>query len=539
MFLQISISVVFIILVFMISAQKGNRALISLGGATIVYLLLTLVDNISSKVMIEFLLGTEEDDYANFGSIFQILGIMTIVSITRSSGAFTYFGFKLIQKTKGEPISLFLIIGFFTIFLGIFLDNFLVLLIMIPLTVNITKILDIESWPYLLTEALLVNSAGTVLSFSSVSNILIANYANISVIEFLVHIGFVSLIISVLSLGFLLIILWKKLALPKSGIDLLLSYDVWTLIPKPGLMRKSIIILTCVIIALIMNVDETIPVELITLIGAFILIIISKMNTDEILKSLDFELFVYMLSFFIITGAMNYVGIVEWISYVFKYIGNDDILISLLSLLWASAFLGITVDNVPMIQLFLPVVKNISSPFPVDTQNQFYYALTMGIGWGDSLTPWGDNIIILNLVEQNHGKLPFKTFLKYGFITGIYQLSLASIYFMFIQFSLILGLIIGLVMCIGFIYLLYKRLPRSLKKLDGERKRLRLLRRRAISKSQQSNIDQSSPPGTISAEKAPSDSPTSDSSLSSSDSDSDSEDNLPDDYYNPRSISDE
>jgi Na+/H+ antiporter NhaD/arsenite permease-like protein len=464
LYIQIGILIIFIVVVFLISAQKGNRGLIALGGATLTYFLLFISNEATTEEIIGFVVGTAADHYTNFSSILFILGLLTIVSIAFQSGLFDFLGFKLIQRTKGEPVALFITLGLFTIILSIIIDNYMVLLIVIPLTIKITKMLEMDPLPFILPEALLVNAAGTIISFSSVQNIIISNYADIPFLEFFIEIGLISIVISLFTLSFLLLLMWRKLQLPKKKVEILLSYEVWDFIPDRMLMIRSSIVLVLVVLSLIFIPTTLIPSELICLIGTIILILISRINSDKILKSIDFELLLYIISVFLITGALGKVGVVAWVAETFKIIGNSNPYLTTILVLWSSAFLSVSIDNVPMTQLLLPVVKSFSGIFTLLEQKNLYYALTMGIGWGDSLTPLGDNIVIMKLVEQNKAHIPFRTFFKFGFITGIFQMSLATVYFTFIQWSFIFALIIGGILCLTLLFYLRKKLPSLVRK---------------------------------------------------------------------------
>ena len=90
-------------------------------------------------------------------------------------------------------------------------------------------------------------------------------------------------------------------------------------------------------------------------------------------------------------------------------------------------------------------------------RNRYFYSLSIGANWGDNLTPLGDNILVLNIAKENNRPINIMTFWKLGFITTIYQLFLATIFFTLI-YDFILGILIIVLIgaIVGIILILVK-----------------------------------------------------------------------------------
>ena len=67
-----------------------------------------------------------------------------------------------------KPIVLMIIFCSVTVFISAILNNILTVIIIIPLTITVSRILNINPGPYILTQAVLVNVGGTVFSISSI-----------------------------------------------------------------------------------------------------------------------------------------------------------------------------------------------------------------------------------------------------------------------------------------------------------------------------------------------------------------------------------
>ncbi|TFG03179.1 MAG: hypothetical protein EU540_00100 [Promethearchaeota archaeon] len=207
-----------------------------------------------------------------------------------------------------------------------------------------------------------------------------------------------------------------------------------------------------------------IPSSIIALSIAIVLIIISGLEPKELISKIDFELIFYLLGIFIIAGAIEITGITKLLGKALTNLGGDSFLFQLILILWISAFLSSTIDNIPITKVLIPVVGSMSSNETLENKNLMFYSLAIGANWGDNLTPLGDNILVFNIAEQNKRPISFKQFFKLGFITTIFQLSLITVIFILI-YQFIIGIVICLTisLIIIFIYLTQKFGPSALR----------------------------------------------------------------------------
>ncbi len=447
--------VLLIIMISFFAKQKGNRAIIALAGAVSTYIILFFFESANPALILDFMFGTEADNFVNFNSILLFLGIITIIDITKDSGFFQFIGFTLIKKTRGNPVKLFLVVSLLTIILALVIDNVVVLMILIPLIISISRLLNIKPLPYLLTTAILVNIGGTVFSFSSISNILISSSADLTQVEFFLGVGLISLVVAGATIVFLLLIVRRQLERPQREIQYLLDFDAWTLVPDRRLMYRSAVTFISVITCLIIVPPGIFPLSLIALIGVFVLIVTSGLNTDQIVKDLDIELFLFVLCVSVVTGGIDHTGIMQYLADTIEFLGMGDPMLTSVAILWISAATSVTVENVPLTQIFLPTIRTISGDFSLLQARQSYFALTLGIGWGDSLTPFGDNILVTKLAEQNDVQIKTGDFFKIGFVSGFFQLYLATIFLIFDESLPLALLLIGILMSALVLYTIY------------------------------------------------------------------------------------
>ncbi|TFG28002.1 MAG: hypothetical protein EU532_06230 [Promethearchaeota archaeon] len=458
----IIITACFIGVIILILTDKLNRAIAALAGAIITYFVLIFIEDFNFAIIVELLFGTQDDDFVNLHSLILIIAMMIIVLISNEAGLFQFIAVKLIIFSHGKPIRLMIIFCVITVLISAVLNNILTVIILIPLTITISRILNIDPTPYILTQAVLVNIGGTIFSISSIPNILITTYSKITFTEFFLNVGLISLIIFGFTLIFFILLYRKELVIPSGGAEILKEFDVWNFGPNKALLMQSMIAFIILITLLIIIPSSIITPDMIALTIAISLMITSRLNPKEIITKIDLELILYLIGIFIIAGAMEVTGITDAIAIVMSNLGGGDVLTEVLIILWISAFLSSSIDNIPITRVLIPVIDNMEVGNNPETKNLTYYSLAIGANWGDNLTPLGDNILVVNIAEQHKRPISFKKFFKLGFITTVYQLSIVSVIFILMfQFAFGIILILSIFFCIAIIYLLYKGNPKT------------------------------------------------------------------------------
>ena len=185
----------FIVVILLIVSEKLNRAIAALAGAIITYFVLIYLEGLEFSIIVDLLFGSQQDEYVNLHSLMLIIAMMIIVLISNEAGLFQFIAIKLIIYSQGKPVRLMIMFCLITVLLSAVLNNILTVIILIPLTITVSRILNIDPTPYILTQAVLVNIGGTIFSISSIPNILITTYANISFVEFFLNVGLISLVV--------------------------------------------------------------------------------------------------------------------------------------------------------------------------------------------------------------------------------------------------------------------------------------------------------------------------------------------------------
>ncbi len=449
----------FLIVLILIAVNKFDRTMLAIIGGIITYLVLILFEKSESAIIIEFIVGTPANDFVNLRTIVLIFGMMLIIQICMESGLFEFLGFRIIQLTKGNPRYLLLSFSLLGFLFSSIIDDISTIIVLIPLTITVCKILRIDAVPYVIMEIIVIKLGATVFLISSVPSILVAAHANFSFIEYFSYVGIFVFIAFGLTLIIFYLIFKNKLKPPEDtkSIEMLLDFKVMTFIPDKRLMYKATIVLISVILGFVLIPQDLLTTDIIAITGASILIMINRVDTRELFAKIDFKLILYLIGMFILIGGLQYSGIIVILGDSLATITVNDSFTSFLMVLWLSAVLSGFIDNIPVTQIMLPTSDVISRGFSKSEKNYIYSGISYGVNWGDSLFPVGDLIFPLNVAEENKVTIKPMHYYKYGGPIAIFQLFTMSVVFGFFLNPLT-GLILFLIEAgaITIIYIIFK-----------------------------------------------------------------------------------
>jgi len=436
-----------LVIIILISSGKMNRLLISLAGALLVSFSLLYMDNVQSSTVIGFILGY---DYSNLQTILFVLGMMIVITICKKTGVFIYLAFRLVQLMKGNSRYILFALCSFTFLISSLSSNILCIFLIIPLTITICRMLDVNPIPYILSEGMVVNLGGLLFVISSIPNLLISHSITWTFPQYFLDVGFFSLILFVITLTFLAVYNKNKLKKPKiERVKVLLGYDAWLFVENKkkffiSLFMLLITIISVIILPLICNIS----IDLIALSGGVILLILTmRKEFHDLWKELDLELIFYLFCILFISEAIEFSGVLNFVSGGLELVtAGNELTLSLL-LLWISGILSSGIHNAPITKIFIPIVMNLSTP---GNERVFFSAVSIGTVLGENLSVIGDNLVLILMVRDYGYDLKFSTFMRLGIIITITQLISSTIFLImkilnyFIIFGILILILIGI-----------------------------------------------------------------------------------------------
>ena len=158
----------------LIIAERLNRSIIALLGASLMIVSGVLDQNEAIKGI-------------DFNTLALLTGMMILVSIARQSGMFEYLAIWSAKRGRAVPWRMLLILSLTTAVLSAFLDNVTTVLLLAPVTLSVTRRLEVPPYPFLFAEVLASNIGGTATLIGDPPNIIIGSAAHLSFDDFVLN----------------------------------------------------------------------------------------------------------------------------------------------------------------------------------------------------------------------------------------------------------------------------------------------------------------------------------------------------------------
>jgi Na+/H+ antiporter NhaD/arsenite permease-like protein len=424
-------SIVLLSVYIALSFELVHRAVITMFGAGIVIMIIVFAGIIGAADSFEFATNS-----VDFNTIGLLLGMMIIVAILAETGIFQYMGIKLSKISKGRLYTLLVLLGTFTGVSSMFIDNVTAVLLMVPVTISVFRILNVSPIPFILAQVFTSNVGGTATLIGDPPNILIGSAANIDFNSFIINMGPAVAISLAASLILLKLLFRKDLKAKPHHLDELMSRheDVF-IAEKKGLMKKSLAVLFAVIVLFVILGGFHVEPSLIALGGAGALMLITKANPEKVFHEVDWTTLIFFAAIFIIIGGAEEAGMIDLLSNGALGITGGEPWTTFFVVIWVSAIASAFVDNIPFTATMIPLVstltqnESISAAFGGFAINPLWWALALGAGFGGNGTLIGSSagIIAVGLSEKQGYTITFNRFLKVGFPFMILTTAIGSI----------------------------------------------------------------------------------------------------------------
>lgn len=417
--------IIFAITFVMIFMEKYHRSIVSLIGALVMVLVGMYYGFYDSHKAIEVI---------DFNTLGLLAGMMIIVAVMEKTGAFQYLGIKTAKLTKGDPWKLLFALGALTSVLSMILDNVTTIILIVPITIIIAKIVKINPVPILIAEAILSNTGGVGTLVGDPPNIMIGSAAPFSFNDFLVHSLPVVIVAWFFTIAVLKFVYKKELKEQPQNIDELMAMNEKEAITDMPTLKRVVNILILVVVLFLLHHKFHLAPSTVAIIGAALSLFAVSATKDpqKILEKVELSVLLFFASLFVLVGGLEHAGVLEWVADLITSGVEENLLKTALIILWASAILSAIVDNIPLTVAMIPIILHLESQgVPVDI---LWWALVFGVGFGGNGSPIGAtaNVIVVQKSEQTDNPITFKSWMKAGastMVTGLIVATIALILF--------------------------------------------------------------------------------------------------------------
>ncbi|MGZ4905220.1 MAG: SLC13 family permease [Halobacteriota archaeon] len=349
--------------------------------------------------------------YVNWETIGLLFGMFIIVVVLSDSGFFSYLALVLAKLLSYDQKRIFILFPLLAGLLAAFINSITVMLFLAVLTLEISKLLNIDPVPIIVGEVVLANTGGAATLIGDPPNVILGTQLGLEFNDFIVHNGPIAFVASLVSIGVLYLMCRKSLqSSTRAQIDAIRKIDPEGAISSRRGLYLGLGALSLAIALLAthsyLQVQFRVPltVALSALIPAFLLLLAGGPDMSYVLKKVDYHLLLFFIGLFILVGALEKTGAIGLFASGLLAIASGSNMGLLSLLLWGSAAVSAVVDNIPFALTMSYVVKDIAVVPGILATSAMVWAISLGTDIGGNGTPIGasSNVVAYDSMEK-HG----------------------------------------------------------------------------------------------------------------------------------------
>ena len=410
-----------------IMSEKVNRAIVALAGAGVM-------------VVIGVLDQDEAIRGIDFNTIGLLTGMMILVSISRRSGMFEYVAVWSARVAKAHPGGILLLLQVATALLSALLDNVTTVLLIVPVTIAITKTLKVPPYPYLFAEIMASNIGGTATLIGDPPNIIIGSQVGLTFNDFLYHLTPVILVVLIVQTAMIHLFWGKDLRATAEAEASVMAMDPAESIKDRLLLKQSLAILAAVMVAFVLAQPLHLEPATIALLGAAILMLLDNWahhaekaahNIHSTFGDVEWITIFFFIGLFVVVHGVDVGGLLHLLANKLVAATGGQLSTAGYAILWASAFLSAVVDNIPFVATMIPLIKSMAPAFGGPQHIEpLWWCLSLGacLGGNGTLIGASANLTVAGIAERNGVPFRFITYTLYALPMMIVSVAICNVY---------------------------------------------------------------------------------------------------------------
>src|SRR6266581_3852142 len=304
------------------------------------------------------------------------------------SGMFQYMAIWSAKAAKAHPAGILFLLQVTTAVLSAFLDNVTTVLLIVPVTLAITKELEVPI-------------AQTVMTH----------------------------------------LLWGRemRATPAA------EARVLAMVPEEAitdwlLLKQALAVLAVVLVAFVFARPLRLEPATIAMLGAAVLMLLDNWahhtekashNIHQTFGDVEWITIFFFIGLFIIVHGVDVSGLLALLAGKLVAATGGDLATTGYVILWGSAFLSAIIDNIPFVATMIPLIKNMAASYGgADKIEPLWWSLSLGacLGGNGTLIGASANLTVAGIAERNGIPFRFLTYTMYAFPMMLVSIVISHVY---------------------------------------------------------------------------------------------------------------
>jgi Na+/H+ antiporter NhaD/arsenite permease-like protein len=409
----------FAVALLAIALEFGHRTKVALvGAATVVVIGVLDVDT-----------AIESVDWATLG---LLVGMMIIVGLTEPTGVFSYLALRVARLSGGRPFRLIVLLALMTGVLSAFLDNLTAILLVVPISLQLSRLLRLPVVPLVLVQVMASNIGGTATLIGDPPNIMIGTHVEqLSFVDFIVNLGPIAALTLLTMTGLLYAFYRRSLTPAADARERIAALD-----PQAELKRERLLPILAVlggtIVGFFLHAPLHVEPVVVAMTGATVMLLVAGRELEWALERVEWGTIFFFVGLFVMVGALEERGVIGRIADGMAEITGGSKTAEALVILWGAAAGSALVDNIPFTAAMIPVVDELQ----IDGfEDATWWALALGACFGGNATliAAAANVAAVSTLARTGTRISFLQFLAIGLPITFVSLVLATAYLLAFQ----------------------------------------------------------------------------------------------------------
>ncbi|MEC9488594.1 MAG: ArsB/NhaD family transporter [Halanaerobium sp.] len=370
-------------------------------------------------VMMVLLRIMEQHDafsFIDFNTIGLLIGMMTIVAITKRTGIFQFMAVKTARAAGGDPWKILVGFSLITALASALLDNVTTVLLMVPITLVVTDTLEVNPKPFLISEIIMANIGGTATLIGDPPNIMIGSATRFGFLDFIINLTPVVIIIMAVVLLVLRFIFKKDLKYNPESQEKIRKMDEQKILDDKKLLVRSLVVLGITLVSFLLHKTLGLESATVALFGAGLLLLWSGVDPEEVMDDIEWATIFFFAGLFVIVGGLEVTGVIDKLAVAVINFTRGNMVLMAIGVLWVSAIASTVIDNIPFVATMIPLIHSFGELGVSHDLAPIWWALALGacLGGNGSLVGASANVVVAGVAERHNEPISFVEYLKYG-----------------------------------------------------------------------------------------------------------------------------
>lgn len=346
--------------------------------------------------------------------IFGTMGIVSLFIESKMPARMADLLLAHVPNVKWAVVALALFAGL----ISAFVDNVATVLMVAPVAMAISKRLNTNPVPIIISIAVSSNLQGAATLVGDSTAIMLGDYAGMNFMDFFFYQGkpgiFFAVELGAICSAVILLLMFRKENAPIARGE---PTRVTDYVPTVLLAGTVVLLIAA---SFLPNMPENINgIICMGLLGiGLAYTAITKKSLQAVCKPIqeaDYDTILLLLGLFVVIGGITAQGVIDALAELLQKLGGNSPFLSYTIIVWASVILSAFVDNIPYVMTMLPVVQTMAQSMGIDP-TAMYLGLLSGATLGGNLTPFGAsaNITGIGILRKAGYQVENKDFFRIG-----------------------------------------------------------------------------------------------------------------------------